>query len=88
MFKKMKNWIIDHRYARTLEKFTLAKIKVLRRYVVGTPKTCQTAIRWTPLVDRKLRDHFVERMRKRGFTITVDDDLVAGFIAISWREEK
>ena len=87
MFKKMKNWIIDHRYAHTLEKFTLAKIKVLRRYVVDTPKTCQTAIRWTPLVDKKLRDRFIERMKKRGFGVKVDDDLVAGFIAISWKEQ-
>lgn len=88
MFKKMKNWIIDHRYARTLEKFTLAKIKVLRRYVMDTPKTCQTAIRWTSLVDVKLRNRFVERMRKRGFEVKVDEDLVAGFIVISWRKEK
>lgn len=42
----------------------------------------------SPRFDRKLRDHFVQRMRKRGFTITVDDDLVAGFIAISWKEQK
>lgn len=86
MFIKAKKWFIDHRYARTLEKFTLAKIKVLRRYVVDTPKTCQTAIRWTPLVDKKLRNRFIERMRKRGFGVKVDDDLVAGFIAISWKE--
>lgn len=88
MFKKVRKWFIDHRYAHTLEKFTLAKIKVLRRYVVDAPKTCQTAIRWTPLVDKKLRDRFIERMRKRGFGVKVDDDLVAGFMAISWRKEK
>lgn len=88
MFTKMKNWILDRRYARAFEKFTIAKIKVLRRSVMGAPKACKTAVRWTPLVDRKLRDRFVERMRKRGFTVTVDDDLVAGFIIISWKEQR
>lgn len=88
MLTKMKNWILDRRYARAFEKFTMIKIKVLRRSVMGAPKMCQTAIRWTSLVDRKLRDRFVQRMRKRGFTVKVDDDLVAGFIAISWGEEK
>lgn len=88
MFTKVKNWILDHRYARAFEKFTMIKIKVLRRSVMGAPKMCQTAVRWTSLVDRKLRDRFVQHMRKRGFTVTVDDDLVAGFIAISWKEEK
>ena len=88
MLTKVKNWILDHSYARAFEKFTMAKIKVLRRSVMGAPKMCQTAVRWTSLVDRKLRDRFVQRIRKRGFTVTVDDDLVAGFIAISWKEEK
>lgn len=88
MLTKMKRWILDHRYARAFEKFTMVKIKVLKRSVMEAPKICQTAVRWTSLVDRKLRDHFVQRMRKRGFTITVDDDLVAGFIAISWKEQK
>lgn len=88
MFAKIQRWILDHRYARAFEKFTMTKIKVLKRSVIGTPKICQTAVRWTSLVDKKLRDRFVQRMRKRGFTITVDDDMVAGFIAISWKEEK
>lgn len=88
MFTKVKNWILDRRYAHAFEKFTMAKIKVLKRSVIGTPKICQTAVRWTSLVDRKLRDRFVQRMRKRGFTVTVDEDLVAGFMAISWKEEK
>lgn len=88
MLTKVKNWILDHRYARAFEKFTMIKIKVLKRNVMGAPKMCQTAVRWTSLVDRKLRDRFVQRMRKRGFTVTVDDDLVAGFITISWKEEK
>lgn len=78
MFTKMKSWILDHRYARAFEKFTMVKIKVLKRSVMGAPKACQTAVRWTSLVDKKLRDRFVQRMRKRGFTVTVDDDLVAG----------
>lgn len=51
-------------------------------------RKCQTAVRWTSLVDRKLRDHFVQRMRKRGFTITVDDDLVAGARKRVHRTEK
>lgn len=88
MFTKVKSWILDHRYARAFEKFTMVKIKVLKRSVMGAPKTCQTAVRWTSLVNRKLCDRFVQRMRKRGFTVTVDDDLVAGFIIIGWKEEK
>lgn len=88
MFTKMKNWILNRRYARAFEKFTMAKIKVLRRSVMGAPKAYRTSVRWTSLVDRKLRDRFVKRMRKRGFEVKVDDDLVAGFIAISWKEQK
>lgn len=88
MFTKARNWFIDHRYARTFEKFTLAKIAVLKRVSIYSIKACQTAVRWTSLVDVKLRDRFVERMRKRGFEVKVDDDLVAGFIIISWRKEK
>lgn len=88
MFTKMKSWILDHHYARAFEKFTMVKIRVLQRSVMEAPKICQTAVRWTSLVDKKLRDRFVQRMRKRGFTVTVDEDLVAGFIVISWRKEK
>ena len=88
MLTKVKNWILDHRYARAFEKFTMAKIKVLKRSVMGAPKAYRTSVRWTSLADRKLRDRFVQHMRKRGFMITVDDDLVAGFITISWKEEK
>ena len=88
MLTKVKNWILDHRYARAFEKFTMAKIKVLKRSVMGAPKAYRTSVRWTSLVDIKLRDRFVQHMRKRGFMITVDDDLVAGFITISWKEEK
>jgi hypothetical protein len=55
---------------------------------MGAPKAYRTSVRWTSLVDRKLRDRFVQHMRKRGFMITVDDDLVAGFITINWKEEK
>lgn len=88
MFTKARNWFINHRYARTFEKFTLAKIAVLKRGSIDSIKNYQTAVRWTPLVDVKLRDRFVERMRKRGFTVTADEDLVAGFIIISWRKEK
>lgn len=88
MFAKIQRWILNHRYARAFEKFTMAKIKVLKRSVMGAPKICQTAVRWTPLVDRKLCDRFIEHMRKRGFTVKVDEDLVAGFIIISWRKEK
>lgn len=88
MLTKVKNWILDRRYARAFEKFTMTKIKVLKRSVMRAPKAYRTSVRWTPLVDKKLRDRFVQRMRKRGFTVTVDDDMVAGFIIISWKEEK
>lgn len=88
MFKKVKNWFINHRYARTFEKFTLAKIAVLKRGSIDGIKEYRTAVRWTSLVDVKLRNRFVERMRKRGFEVKVDEDLVAGFIVISWRKEK
>lgn len=88
MFTKVKNWFINHRYARTFEKFTLAKIAVLKRGSIDGIKEYQTSVRWTSLVDVKLRDRFVERMRKRGFEVKVDEDLVAGFIVISWRKEK
>lgn len=87
MFTRVRNWIIDRRYARTLEKFTMAKIKALRRHVMNAPKICQTAIRWTPLVDVKLRDRFIRHMRKRGFEVKVDEDVVAGLMIISWREQ-
>lgn len=87
MFTKAKNWFINHRYARTFEKFTLAKIAVLKRGFIDGIKDYRTTVRWTSLVDVKLRDRFIQRMRKRGFTIAVDDDLVAGFIAISWRKK-
>lgn len=88
MFTKAKNWFINHHYAHTFEKFTLAKIAVLKRGSIDSIKEYRTTVRWTRLVDRKLRDRFVQRMRKRGFEVKVDDDLVAGFIAISWRKEK
>lgn len=88
MFTKVKNWILDRRYAHAFEKFTMVKIKVLKRSVMGAPKAYRTAVRWTPLVDVKLRDRFIEHMRKRGFEVKVDEDLVAGFIVISWRKEK
>lgn len=88
MFKKMKNWFINHRYARTFEKFTLAKIAVLKRGSINGIKNYRTSVRWTSLVNVKLRNRFVERMRKRGFEAKVDEDLVAGFIVISWRKEK
>lgn len=86
MFTRVRNWIIDHRYARTFEKFTMAKITVLKRGATNGIKDYRTAVRWTSLVDMKLRDRFVRRMRKRGFEIKVDDDVVAGFMIISWRE--
>ena len=88
MFKKVRNWFINRRYARTFEKFTLAKIAVLKRGSIDGIKDYRTAVRWTPLVDVKLRNCFVERMKKRGFEVKVDEDLVAGFIVISWRKEK
>lgn len=66
MFTKARNWFINHRYARTFEKFTLAKIAVLKRGSIDGIKEYRTAVRWTRLVDVKLRDRFVERMRKRG----------------------
>ena len=88
MFNKLKNWIINHRYARTFEKFTLAKIAVLKRGSIDGIKNYRTSVRWTSLVDVKLRNRFVERMRKRGFEVKVDENLVAGFIVISWRKEK
>lgn len=87
MFTKARNWFINHRYARTFEKFTLAKIAVLKRGSIDGIKNYRTSVRWTSLVDVKLRNRFVERMRKRGFGVKVDDDLVAGFIAISWKEQ-
>lgn len=88
MFTKVKNWFINHRYARTFEKFTLAKIAVLKRGSIDGIKEYRTSVRWTRLVNVKLRDRFVERMRKHGFEVKVDEDLVAGFIVISWRKEK
>lgn len=88
MFKKVRNWFINHRYARTFEKFTLAKIAVLKRGSIDGIKNYRTSVRWTSLVDVKLRNRFVERMRKRGFEVKVDENLVAGFIVISWRKEK
>lgn len=88
MFTKVKNWFINHRYARTFEKFTLAKIAVLKRGSIDGIKEYRTSVRWTRLVNVKLRDRFVERMRKRGFEVKVDENLVAGFIVISWRKEK
>ena len=88
MFTKARNWFINRRYARTFEKFTLAKIAVLKRGSIDCIKEYRTAVRWTSLVDVKLRNRFVERMRKRGFEVKVDENLVAGFIVISWRKEK
>lgn len=88
MLTKVRNWFINHRYARTFEKFTLAKIAVLKRGSIDGIKNYRTSVRWTSLVDVKLRNRFVERMRKRGFEVKVDEDLVAGFIVISWRKEK
>lgn len=88
MLTKARNWFINRRYARTFEKFTLAKIAVLKRGSIDGIKNYRTSVRWTSLVDVKLRNRFVERMRKRGFEVKVDENLVAGFIVISWRKEK
>lgn len=88
MLTKARNWFINHRYARAFEKFTLAKIAVLKRGSIDGIKNYRTSVRWTSLVDVKLRNRFVERMRKRGFEVKVDENLVAGFIVISWRKEK
>lgn len=86
MFTKAKKWLIDHRYARTFEKFTMAKIAVLKCGAANGIKNYRTAVRWTPLVDVKLRDRFVEKMRKRGFEVKIDNDVVAGFMIIEWRK--
>ena len=88
MFTKARNWFINRRYARTFEKFTLAKIAVLKRGSIDGIKNYRTSVRWTSLVNVKLRNRFVERMRKRGFEVKMDEDLIAGFVVISWRKEK
>lgn len=87
MFTRARNWIIDHRYARTFEKFTMAKIAVLKRGSEDGIKNYRTTVRWTSLVDTKLRDRFVGRMQKRGFEVIVEEDVVAGFMIISWRKQ-